>query len=165
MTTLSSEAERLAARLEKMRGPFLGDGINEGVNAYELAALLRRIPELEAERDLWRDAERSLSESYVRIREAIGAMRPPSLETDALWSYVEQTARDLVAERDQLRSALSTPAKAQPAPVVPDGWKLVPVEPTKEMLASVAWPECAKTDWNHMLTASPTPPAQQGEKS
>lgn len=37
-----SEALRLAGALEKMRGPHLGDGINPGVNAYQLAAELRR---------------------------------------------------------------------------------------------------------------------------
>lgn len=57
-------------------------------------------------------------------------------------------------------TAAPTPAQA---PAVPGGWKLVPVEPTQEMLATVTWPECARTDWMHMLTAAPTPPAQ-GEK-
>jgi hypothetical protein len=64
-------------------------------------------------------------------------------------------------------------APAQPAPV-PDGWKLVPVEPTREM-----WTAVNKLDdqmaagnydgkgcsieqaWNCLLDASPTPPAAQ----
>ena len=108
MTTLSSEAERLADKCARWD---ISDSDKD-----DIAALLRRIPELVAERDRWRDAERSLSESYVRIREAIGAMRPPSLETDALWSYVEQTARDLVAERDQLRAELEHRFNWMPLP-------------------------------------------------
>lgn len=42
---------------------------------------------------------------------------------------------------------------------VPQGWKLVPVEPTKEMLDATSWPGCAKTDYRHMLRAAPQPPA------
>ena len=47
---------------------------------------------------------------------------------------------------------------AKAAPALPQGWKLVPVEPTEEMLAAVSWPGCAHTDWSHMLAAAPTPP-------
>ena len=45
----------------------------------------------------------------------------------------------------------------------PVGWKLVPVEPTQEMLEapSNAWPADAKVTWTAMLAASPTPPAEQ----
>ena len=39
---------------------------------------------------------------------------------------------------------------------VPEGWKLVPVEPTPEMLAAVSWPGCARTDYAHMLAAAPS---------
>lgn len=34
--------------------------------------------------------ENKLSDSYVRIRETIGAMSPPSLEPEALYAYVEK---------------------------------------------------------------------------
>jgi len=43
---------------------------------------------------------------------------------------------------------------------MPPGWKLVPEEPTEEMLAATSWPGCAKTDYRHMLRAAPQP-AQQ----
>ena len=42
--------------------------------------------------------------------------------------------------------------------MVPEGWKLVPVKPTEDMLNAVAWPGCAATDWEHMLAAAPQPP-------
>lgn len=41
---------------------------------------------------------------------------------------------------------------------VPAGWKLVPVDPTPEMLASTSWPGCAGTDYAHMLAAAPAAP-------
>jgi hypothetical protein len=44
---------------------------------------------------------------------------------------------------------------------IPKGWKLVPVEPTPEMLAATSWPKCAETDYRHMLDAAPTPPVVQ----
>jgi len=34
-------------------------------------------------------------------------------------------------------------------------FKVVPVEATDEMLASTSWPNCAKTDYAHMLAAAP----------
>lgn len=38
---------------------------------------------------------------------------------------------------------------------VPEGWQLVPVEPTPEMLNATSWPNCARTDYKHMLAAAP----------
>ena len=36
-----------------------------------------------------------------------------------------------------------------------DKWVMVPVEPTAEMLAATSWPNCAATDYAHMLAAAP----------
>ena len=47
------------------------------------------------------------------------------------------------------------PAEAQPAPSVPEGWQLVPIEPTQEMLDATSWPNCAGTDYKKMLAAAP----------
>lgn len=49
---------------------------------------------------------------------------------------------------------------ARRAQMVPHGWKLVPVEPTEEMLAATSWPGCAKTDYQHMLRSAPQPPEE-----
>jgi len=40
-----------------------------------------------------------------------------------------------------------------------DKWVMVPVEPTPEMLAATSWPNCAATDYAHMLAAAPQAPA------
>ena len=40
---------------------------------------------------------------------------------------------------------------------IPEGWQLVPIEPTPEMLDAVSWPNAAKTDYAHMLAAAPKP--------
>ena len=51
-----------------------------------------------------------------------------------------------------------------PAPAAPAGWKLVPVEPTPEMLASTSWPGCAGTDYAHMLAAAPAAPQAEPKR-
>lgn len=41
---------------------------------------------------------------------------------------------------------------------VPKGWKLVPIEPTAEMLEAARWEDgidTARTVWAHMLAAAP----------
>lgn len=69
---------------------------------------------------------------------------------------------ELAAERDQLRAELE---KVR----VPEGWKLVPVEPTREMLDRGShnvncnyhygtMETIAKHAYKAMLTAAPTPP-------
>ena len=60
------------------------------------------------------------------------ANKPPfkGLIVEADWPEYEPTWRAIEAR--------VTGAQAQPAPSVPKGWKLVPIEPTPEMLAS-AW--------------------------
>ena len=85
-------------------------------------------------------------------------------------SVVEQALEALKYERDannpldwyhdKTMTALCA-ALEQPqvnSPEIPEGWKLVPVKPTEDMLNAVAWPGCAATDWEHMLAAAPQPP-------
>jgi len=75
---------------------------------------------------------------------------------EALNSSTRQQKMDLICA---LRAALEQPDHpGQHLDMVPAGWKLVPVEPTEDMLAAVAWPGCAATDWEHMLAAAPQPP-------
>ena len=55
---------------------------------------------------------------------------------------------------------------AQPAPIIPEGWKLVPIDPTEKMInegscaSSLPGPhyiseDCAKQCWEYMLVAAP----------
>lgn len=142
MTTLSSDAERLAAFLEQFKtcGHQLEDGTPVHLAA---AALLRRIPELEAELE-----SAKLGESF---------------HDKQANEYARQVAHwigkfdEVKAERDQLRAELE---KVR----VPEGWKLVPVKPTEKMVeVGYAAINCKATSptrlaWNAMITAAPTPP-------
>ena len=58
------------------------------------------------------------------------------------------------------------PAGAQPAPSIPEGWKLVPIEPTETMISEGSYASslhgphyisegCAQQCWKYMLAASP----------
>lgn len=92
-------------------------------------------------------------------------------------SVVEQALEALKYEKDAnnpldwhhdktmhaLRAALEQPQDhpEQHLDMVPEGWKLVPVKPTEDMLNAVAWPGCAATDWEHMLAAAPQPPTAE----
>lgn len=54
------------------------------------------------------------------------------------------------------------PLYAHPAPAVPEGWQLVPVEPTREMKDAgdellTDTVECSHNVWNAMIAAAPKP--------
>lgn len=64
-------------------------------------------------------------------------------------------------EQEQLLLEEAVKYTAPPAPVlrVPDRWKLVPVEPTKEMWdAFDEAPDDIDSEWHAMLMAAPEPP-------
>lgn len=61
-------------------------------------------------------AERQVSAGYVALRVILGAMSPPSTEWPDLSEYVTETARAVVAERDELRKRLDDAKPATPAP-------------------------------------------------
>ena len=49
---------------------------------------------------------------------------------------------------------------AQPAPIVPEGWKLVPIEPTQEMLLAITPASKSTSEWGRfcyrdLLAAAP----------
>ena len=76
-------------------------------------ALARKVDTLTRERDAQKtkvrevlNAERALSDSYLRIRLLADAMNPPTLEQEAFFAYVESKVADLRRERDEARAAL-----------------------------------------------------------
>ena len=101
------------------------------------------------------------SEMDQMIDQAASLLRRiPELETAR--DVAVELAAQYAAERDQLRAELE---KVR----VPEGWKLVPVEPTREMLDRGShnvncnyhygtMETIAKHAYKAMLTAAPTPP-------
>ena len=74
------------------------------------------------------------------------------------------TPSEAVLMASDIRAVLARLQELEAQQSVP-GWKLVPVEPTKEMveayLALSYGFQSARTDWEAMLAAAPTPPSQQ----
>lgn len=116
----------------------------------------------------------------------------PSLDMDAIERQNDELKEEVGKLRDALvliadqyepkcdllipsiaRSALCATGsygqtKAQPAPSVPEGWKLVPIEPTEKMInegtraSTLPGPHyidsaCAKQCWVNMIAAAPKP--------
>jgi hypothetical protein len=56
--------------------------------------------------------------------------------------------------------------KLEDSAVVPEGWKLVPIKPTRNMIDAAHDSQCitryeATITWEEMIEASPTPPEQE----
>lgn len=84
---------------------------------------------------------------------------------EALEHHVEQTRPiyKTTMALEALIAALEQPDIEIPASV-PEGWKLVPVEPTDDMLYDIQeyshiLPPRGRRIWAHMLAAAPQPPA------
>lgn len=170
--TDTPEAVRLAALCDS--GEILGDEYDA------IAALLRRIPELEAwKAKVIKAAEDAHGPGAFRFKMSLNGRGTASNVfpqwLDQRWVsfvYAEDDAHigmhariaQLEAERDQLRAELEQVR-------VPEGWKLVPVEPTREMWAAVNKLDdemaaggydgkgCSiEQAWNCLLDFVPTPP-------
>jgi len=77
--------------------------------------------------------------------------------------YPGQSSYACVEDVEAAALYLRACAEAEPVATVPHGWKLVPIAPTPEMLATTSWPGCAATDYAHMLAAAPQPPSAQAD--
>lgn len=65
---------------------------------------------------------------------------------------------------EQLQAQLNLGRKkVQAAPGVPEGWRLVPVEPTPKMLVAYMEADGAIKRWKAMIAAAPAQPAAHDE--
>ena len=98
----------------------------------------------------------SFADAYQGAREEVAIWKRRALEAEDL-------NRKFIAE---INGPMHMGEPAQPAPSVPDGWKLVPIEPTEKMInegtcaASLPGPHyidsaCAKQCWANMIAAAP----------
>lgn len=74
------------------------------------------------------------------------------------WSIDQRLA---LGELRALLTAQPQASAAQSAPVVPEGWRLVPVEPTPAMLVAYMEADGAIKRWKAMLAAAPQPSGPQ----
>ena len=127
-------AEKRITELESMRaskGP-----------AYDAPSLLPE-PEIKALRAKIEAMERQEPVAYMPL---VTVAQLESGGSGVVWCPHDRSVSDL--------PVYALPG-AQPAPSVPEGWQLVPIEPTQEMLDATSWPNCAGTDYKKMLAAAP----------
>ena len=112
---------------------------------------------------------------WATLPDPLGAQPSPSfadayqgaMEDVAIWKKRALEAEDL---NRKFVAEINGPAymgePAQPAPSIPEGWKLVPIEPTEKMISdgscasSLHGPHyisegCAQQCWKYMLAAAP----------
>ena len=165
----SATVIELLDRLESAESDCLEQARLNGMGASREAALLAK---LEA-------AEKSDAESIAMYRKARD-------ERDAMRARIEAMEKQKPAATVRINVINGNPSVdfvpglhylhhndklylapgAQPAPSIPEGWKLVPIEPTEKMISegscasSLPGPhyiseDCAKQCWEYMLAAAP----------
>jgi len=133
-----AEVERLVREFEYAAGPYGHDLVGVcGSRFATRAALLDYVRGVMAERDALMQTLRDEIGENLRLRELGGALPDENITA--------MTER-LIRERDQFRDA---------AKMVPVGWTLVPIEPTRGMLDAYvkngARFNSARSDWAAML--------------
>lgn len=148
MTDHAHELRRHARKIPHPQGETPGVMLRA---ADEIERLRAKITEMEKQVPICRAED---------IRHAEGLLPSLGLKPeDNLYALPGAQPAPSLASGDV---SLISEGKTQPAPSVPDGWKLVPTEPTKEMRA--AWdssPICEDDDaefrraYSEMLAAAP----------
>ncbi len=138
----------LIAELQKMRGPYLGDGFTN-VKVSDLLSALA------ADRAATAPDERAAFEAWVLIIYTPAALKRKGdgymeRNIDCFWSGWSNRAR----------ASLTAPDRAANSLAAPEGWKLVPVEPTKEMLAACVSTFTARALYAAMIAAAPSVPPE-----
>lgn len=78
------------------------------------------------------------------------------------WFAARARNQDKITLEEAFDAGASAQQRAQPTPSVPDGWKLVPIEPTTEMICEMErqWMcgsqiDMAKREWKAACAAAP----------
>lgn len=103
-------------------------------------------------------AER-LSEAcfMLALSELENAWKHRAEAAEARFAEVEEEFAFIMGQNDELASRLAE-VESKPAGPAPDGWKLVPVEPTEEMLSgALKFPAQTRKQYAAMLAAAPKP--------
>ena len=169
-------AVEMIDRLEAAESDALEQARLNGMGASREAALMAKLEAAEKERDALRarieamERQESFDADSDVFRSAFEAALkagnwPATRQGDGYRSPSTQIAWR-VAFSTVNRLTLYLAPGAQPAPSVPEGWKLVPIEPTEKMISdgscasSLPGPhyiseDCAKQCWKYMLAAAP----------
>lgn len=104
----------IADVVEYLEGGLEADGELEAEGSIEAKRLLSRHAAMLQGADQPQSAQQNIQENIPTLREAVDTIRSSDIAIDG---------EKILAERDALNS-----------PVIPDGWALVPIEPTEHMI-------------------------------
>jgi Lar family restriction alleviation protein len=115
-----------------------------------------------------RTADTSVAPVSSPIGEDIADINLPGIDTDEFESLLYEFAAEAACDSHfgddgsvaRVKQAIIAYIDGRTAGVVPDGWKLVPVDPTQDMIdAAEAIGEVFRTgeEWDAMIAAAPTP--------
>jgi hypothetical protein len=141
-------------RLEEAESDGLEQARLNGMGSEREAALMAKLEAAEKERDAL----------LARI-EAMEKQEPVGTVHDDGY-FVFSATRPYESNYAGWKMKLYLAPGAQPAPIIPEGWKLVPIEPTEKMISegscasSLPGPHyisegCAQQCWKYMLAATP----------
>ena len=143
-----AEISELLDRLEAAESELLEEARLNGMGSEREAALMAKLEAAEKERD----ALRAKIEAKEK-QEPVG-----TLHDDGCFVWRETAPHQ--SNYAGWKMALYAHPGAQPAPSAPDGWKLVPIEPTQEMseagvFAGSTYYDVAEATYEAMLAAAP----------
>ena len=175
----------LLDRLEAAENDALEQARLNGIGAERELALMAKLEAAAKERDhekwLWERAE-DYSKAVEDQRDVLQA-KITEMETQEPVAWLHESRRDSDVVTDAVKhvwgkavvgalAAYSTPLYlspgAQPAPIIPEGWKLVPIVSTDEMDSAGSnycdgYLSAASAVWDAMLAAAPNERSESPE--
>jgi len=157
--TLQQMAYCLKDRLEAAESARRDDYQNWMTALDRNAELLAKLEAAEKERDALR--------AKIKAREQqapVAWLHETRRDSDVVTNAVKHAwGKAVVGVRRAYSIPLYLAPGAQPAPSVPDGWKLVPIEPTPKMIDAAEYVDWGDADvrgscinaWNRMLSVAP----------
>jgi len=147
----------LLDRLEAAESDALEQARLNGMGASREAALMAKLEAAEKERD-----ELRAEIAAMKRQEPVAWARKLGLDLLSFGCVTDLNYRPSDIPESSYIPLYLAPG-AQPAPSIPDGWKLVPIEPTPEMIDAAEYVDWGDADvrgscinaWDRMLAAAP----------
>lgn len=159
-------AEEISVLLSEQPQVSAAQSAPDEREAVAFTAISAGLPDDEVEVVIYTDGTDFAREQFFHVRGS--DLNPNYFDDEEFPMREECKAATHWVTADDLAALMIGAAwqRAQSAPVVPEGWRLVPVDPTPEMLKScrgygISDPRVMEMAWGRMLAAAPAQPAAQ----